>query len=216
MRKLRADARRNRTRLLGSAQVLFKSRGASVSLDDVAKHAKVGIGTLYRHFPTRASLLAAACDDKLSAIATKRRPGPSGKALRDYIEELAHHATMYSGLAASLGVVLESHSPGCNAASEAGRELLERAQRDRAARRDVTFDDLVCMVAAIAQAAAEPRKSRIARLVALFLDGIRPRALADTSARLSRSGRARGVPSGTRGRSASRRAPGVAASGRPQ
>ena len=64
---LRADAERNRQRILVAAQELFLERGASVSLDEVAKRAKVGAGTLYRRFPTREALLAAT-SDQLSLI----------------------------------------------------------------------------------------------------------------------------------------------------
>ncbi len=173
-RGLRADARRNRERLLTVAHELFGARGADVSLDDIAREAQVGIGTLYRHFPTREALLAATCDDRLLALA-EGRAAPHGKAadaLQTFLESLVRHAGMYRGLATSLGVVLKNGSPGCHAATTAGERLLAQAQDAGEVRRDVDFDDVVCMATAISLATAEDSR-RVHRLVAMFLDGLR-------------------------------------------
>lgn len=174
---LRADAKRNRERLLVAAEAVFLERGADASLDDVAKRAKVGIGTLYRHFPTRDALLGAACDARLLALAERSRGRDAdrlpGDSLRRFLEDLVRYATVYRGLAASLGVVLNNGTPGCHATSEEGRRLLLRAQRARAVRRDVSFDDLVCIATAASLAAlGTPTRRRVAHLVALFVDGL--------------------------------------------
>jgi hypothetical protein len=92
-----------------------------------------------------------------------------------FLEELVAHASMYRGLAASLGVVLRSESPGCGATTEEGRRLLERAQKAGEIRDDVDFDDVVCMATAISLAACEDSGGarRVQRLVTMFVDGLR-------------------------------------------
>uniref|UniRef100_B0T6P5 Transcriptional regulator, TetR family n=1 Tax=Caulobacter sp. (strain K31) TaxID=366602 RepID=B0T6P5_CAUSK len=179
---LRADAQRNRERLLVAAEELFLEQGATVSFDDVAKRAKVGIGTLYRRFPTRDALLAAMCDERLLAIAqaSRAREGVCDpvSALRLFTEELVTATNMYRGLAALLGVVLNHPTRGCAATTEAGRRLLHQAQAAGLVRRDLSMDDLVCVITAVSLATGETRdaSSRIAHLVGLFLNGVLERA----------------------------------------
>ncbi|MBB2931947.1 TetR/AcrR family transcriptional regulator [Paraburkholderia silvatlantica] len=175
---LRADAARNRERILEAAEEVFLERGAEASLDDIARRAKVGIGTLYRRFPTRDALLAAASDERLLALAKASRARdeklePSAS-IRAFVKELVNHASHYRGLAALLGTVLQADTPGCHAGREEGRRLLQRAQKTGTVRKDVSFDDLVCMVTAISLAIEQggSSKSRVAHLVDLFLDGI--------------------------------------------
>lgn len=178
---LRADARRNRERLLAAAHAVFTERGADASLNDVAKRAGVGIGTLYRHFDSREALLAAACDERLLLLAKESRERaeslPSLDALRVFLEELAHSGNMYRGLAASLGIVLKSHTAGCDATTAEGERLLKAAQREGDVRSDVRLDDVVCMAMAISLAAAQdaPDPKRLPRLTAMFFDGLRSR-----------------------------------------
>jgi AcrR family transcriptional regulator len=152
-----------------------------VSLDDIARQAGVGIGTLYRHFPTREALLAAASDERLFALAQTSRGRDAsmgaGAAFRAYLTDLIRNTAMYSGLAASLGIVLRNGSPGCHAALEEGLRLLARAQRARDLRSDVSIEDVVCIATAIALAAAEDARpnTHIERLVTMFVDGIAQR-----------------------------------------
>lgn len=175
---LRADARRNREGLLTAADAVFAERGADASLDEIAKRAQVGIGTLYRHFPTREALLAAACDARLLTLAQESRAReaalPARDALRRFLEALVRHTSMYRGLAASLKVVLASGSPGCHATTQEGRRLLLRAKRAGEARRDASFADVVCMIAGIALAASQDAAGarRVSRLVEMFVDGL--------------------------------------------
>ncbi|PMR71943.1 MULTISPECIES: TetR/AcrR family transcriptional regulator [Halomonadaceae] len=175
---LRADAQRNRERILAAAEEVFLERGVGASLEDVAKRAGVGIGTLYRRFPTREALLAATYNARLLSFAevSRARGGEMepGCAVRAYLEELVVHTNVYRGLATSLGTVLQSGTPGCRATSEEGNRLLRRAQEAGVIRGDVTFDDLVYVVMAISLAVeqGDASKSRIAHLAGLFLDGI--------------------------------------------
>lgn len=175
---LRADAQRNRERILTAAEEVFLERGADASLEDVAKRAGVGIGTLYRRFPTREELLAAAYSARFVSFAQASRERTSGldpaAAVRAYLEELVISSKVYRGLAASLGTVLKIGTAGCHATTEEGRRLLLRAQTAGAVRAEVSFDDLVCVATAITLAVERETdpKPRIGQLVGLFLDGI--------------------------------------------
>lgn len=175
---LRADAQRNRERLLAAAEAVFLERGAEASMEDVAKRAGVGIGTLYRRFPTRESLFAAAYSEHFLSLAAASHARASTldplAALRAYLEDLVVHTSVYRGLAASLGAMLQSGTPGCEATSKEGRRLLRLAQKAGVVRRDVSFDDLVVVATATSLATEQlgSPKTRIAHLVGLFLEGI--------------------------------------------
>ncbi|WJR68496.1 helix-turn-helix domain-containing protein [Neorhizobium sp. CSC1952] len=176
--ELRADARRNRERILTAAEELFLERGVGVALEEVAKRAKVGIGTLYRRFPTREELLAATSNERFLSVAEASRlrdvEHDPNTAIRAYLEELAINTSIYRSFAASLGTVIQCGTPGCNAITAEGNRLLRRAQEYGTIRREVTFDDLIYVVSAISIALDKdgPTKTRVAHLVDLFLNGI--------------------------------------------
>lgn len=176
--RLRADALQNRDKILAAAEEIFLERGAAVSMNEVARHAGVGIGTLYRRFPTREELLAAAYSARFSAFAEDMRSRAEGtdslSALRAYLEELVHHTTVYRGFAASLGIVLKTGTPGCTATTSVGRFLLQTAQDAGKIRPDITFDDLVCVAMAISLTVEQDRTSqaRVANLVKVFSEGL--------------------------------------------
>ena len=178
---LRADAQKNRELILSAAEALFLEKGAAVPLEDVAKRAGVGIGTLYRRFPTREALLAATSNERfLSLAATSLARDPElepGEAVRAYLEELARYTSTYQSLAASIGTVLQCGTPGCNAITTEGLRLLERGQAASAIRRDVTYEDFIYVITAISMAIDnDPAStSRIGHLVDLFLNGISTR-----------------------------------------
>lgn len=175
---LRADAQRNRERILAAAEEVFLERGAGASLDDVARRAGVGIGTLYRRFPTREALLAAAYSARFLKVAeaSRRRADRNDpmSALRAYLQELVQHTNVYRGLAASLGAVLEVGTPGCLATSAEGARLLDLAQKAGVVRPGITFNDIVCVATAISLATQQngSSKSQIAHLVDVFMHGI--------------------------------------------
>lgn len=175
---LRADAQLNKERILAAAEDVFMERGAGVSLDEVARRAGVGIGTLYRRFPTREDLLAATYSARFLDFAEKSRArsvnlDPSG-ALRAYLEELVQYTNVYRGFAAFLGMVLQIGTPGCLATSEEGARLLHSAQEAHAVRPDISFNDLVCVATAISLATEQDvsPQTHIARLVGIFMNGI--------------------------------------------
>jgi len=175
---LRADAQKNRELILSAAEALFLEKGAAVPLEEVAKRAGVGIGTLYRRFPTREALLAATSNERFLALAqSSRARAPDltpGDAIRAYLEELARDTSIYQSLAASIGTVIQCGTPGCNAITAEGHRLLQRGQEAGAIRRDVTYEDFIYVVTAVSIAVDNDRSStsRIGRLVDLFLNGI--------------------------------------------
>ncbi|WP_312467360.1 MULTISPECIES: TetR family transcriptional regulator [Pseudescherichia] len=175
---LRADAQRNRERILAAAETVFLEQGAGASLEEVARRAGVGIGTLYRRFPSREELLAAAWNVRLLNFAQASRAGDDAgdpfSTMCTFLEGLVRNTQIWRGLASSLGTVLQSGTPGCMAVTEEGRRLLSRGQEAGAFRSDITFDDMVYMVIAVSLAAEQENASttRIAHLVDLFLSGI--------------------------------------------
>jgi len=177
---LRADAQRNRERIVAAAETVFLEQGAGASLEEVARRAGVGIGTLYRRFPSREELLAAAWNVRLLNFAQASRAGDDAgdpfSTMCTFLEGLVRNTQIWRGLASSLGTVLQSGTPGCMAVTEEGRRLLSRGQEAGAFRSDITFDDMVYMVVAVSLAAEQESASttRIAHLIDLFLNGIQP------------------------------------------
>lgn len=175
---LRADARQNRERIIAAAEDVFREQGNAASLEAVAKRAGVGIGTLYRRFATRDELLAAAYSDRLVAFAQRCRAEmgqlDERSALRAFVEGLLIQINIYQGLAASIGMVLQSGTPGCEAVGEIAATLLGQAQQCGAVRADVSYNDLVYVITAISLAIEQEQAApeRIAQLVSLFFDGM--------------------------------------------
>lgn len=182
-RPLRADARRNRDRLLAAARDAFAAHGASASLDDIARAAGVGNATLYRHFPSREALLDAVFRDRVQVLcdqAEALRSLPSAEdALATWLRALIAHVTTYRGVAtwlmsASAGQEGREDLPdSCQKAIRAaGASLLSRAQESRVVRPDVTAPQLLRLAHAIALATEEtPGES--GKLLALVMDGLR-------------------------------------------
>lgn len=180
---LRADARRNYERLLAEARSAFAEHGTDASLEDVARRAGVGIGTLYRHFPNRQALLSAVFEDAVSDLLARSRelltdPEPC-TALVTWLREIITHAGEYRGLARALMSVshdADSALARCsNPMREAGAALLTRAQQSGALRTDVAIGDLLQLTNAIALAAEEtPDDPDLAdRLLTLTLRGLK-------------------------------------------
>ncbi|MGC4410165.1 TetR/AcrR family transcriptional regulator (plasmid) [Rhizobium rosettiformans] len=175
---MRADAQLNKERILAAAEEVFLERGAGVSLDEVAKRAGVGIGTLYRRFPTREELLAATYSARFLMLAETSRAREADldalSALRAYLEELVQYTNIYRGFAASLGTVLQIGTPGCLATSNTGARLLQNAQQAGTVAPDVSFNDLVCIATAISLSTEQDSspQAHIAHLVSIFMNGI--------------------------------------------
>ena len=187
VRPMRADARRNYERLLKAAAEAFAEHGENASLDDIAKRAGVGPGTLYRHFPNRRALLEAAYLDRIEAIAA--RAGeladslPPGEALRAWLYELCVGSLQVRGLKALLGSAVADGSPGAGTACAAcvrgaAARLVGAARRDGALRPDVEPVDLLRLAHGVATAAelADEAGGRIRRYLTLLMEGLEPAA----------------------------------------
>lgn len=182
-RAMRADARRNYDRLLAEARAAFAEHGTGTSLEDVARRAGVGIGTLYRHFPNRHALMSAVWEDAVSDLLARSRallddPQPCS-ALVTWLRAIVTHAGEYRGLSSAL--MSASHDDTSDLARcskpmrEAGAALLARAQEAGAVRPDVSISDLLQLTNAISLAAEEtPDDPELAdRLLTLTLRGLK-------------------------------------------
>jgi AcrR family transcriptional regulator len=182
----RADARRNRERVLRTAQQLFAQEGLGVSLDEIARRAGVGPGTVHRHFPTKEALYLAVATDELERLVAEARalaatddPTALFTQLSRMVAMGAENVAVKSALAAA-EYDLRTAAPDVAAAltHEVAR-LLDRARTAGTVRPDVTVDDVLALVAgafaAIRHANAETNEKRSAHLAQLILDGLRSR-----------------------------------------
>lgn len=184
-RPMRADAARNRQRILEAAHTAFLRAGVAASLDDIARSAGVGPGTLYRHFPTRDLLVLAVIDNGLRGIAALGADLHGGTnpaaALRRWLQAYISQAGMFEGLARSLVAPPDDADDGkdaCRAARAAGAALLAEAIEAGELRADAEIDDVLDMAAAIAWVGEQPDRGerRQDRLVQILVDGLRPAA----------------------------------------
>ena len=182
-RPMRADARRNYDRLLGEARMSFAEHGTDASLEDIARRAGVGIGTLYRHFPNRQALMNAVFQEALADLLTRSRELAEAehpcRALVEWLGAIVTHAGEYRGVAQALMSASRDETSAlaqCNVPlRQAGARLLVRAQEGGAVRADVSIDDLMQLTNAIALAAEQsPDDPGLAnRLLMLTLQGLK-------------------------------------------
>ncbi|MDN3354315.1 TetR/AcrR family transcriptional regulator [Actinomadura sp. DC4] len=179
-RPLRADARRNRERLLQTAKTAFAEEGLSVSLDEIARRAGVGPGTLYRHFPTKESLFAAVVDERLRDLLDHARAlltaPDAAAALFALVERLAGEASAKRDLVDALAgtdVGPEVAATAAGLRAEIGR-LLSRAQESGAIRPDVTTADLMALLSGLF-VALRPGGADTGRAVSVLCEGLKAR-----------------------------------------
>ncbi len=155
---MRADARKNYDHLLAVARAVVTEHGADASLRDVARRAGVGLGTLYRHFPTREALLEAllrASFDELAAQAAELETSSSAEdALATWLRDCVAIAHQYRGVTAAMMAAIEDtvsalHA-SCVTMRAAGTRLLTLAQAAGTARSDLDGTDLFALVGALA------------------------------------------------------------------
>lgn len=179
---LRADAARNREKLLDAAVSVFSEQGVDVPLEAVAKRAEVGIGTLYRHFPTRDALieaayraevahLADAADELLAAL-------PPDEALARWLDRFVEYAAAKRGMLAALRALSEAREDFFAGSREqivgALARLLDAAQEAGTIRGDVEPADIMRATAAIwAMPDAEGWQENARKLLSLLMDGLR-------------------------------------------
>jgi AcrR family transcriptional regulator len=186
-RAMRADARRNYERLLSAAVAAFAEHGAdTASLEEIARRAGVGIGTLYRHFPTRQALLEAVYTDQVEALRIRaaellRHEAP-GQALADWLRALVAFGSTKRSLTTALLETLDKDSEllsSCGAIlRESTSEMLERAQRAGEARTDVKGTDVLRLAHGVSMAAewAGGDPGQAERMLTLVIDGLLRRA----------------------------------------
>ncbi|MEN1975473.1 TetR/AcrR family transcriptional regulator [Cellulomonas sp. P4] len=181
-RPLRADARQNADALLVAARTVFERSGVDAPAREVAAEAGVGVGTLYRHFPTRADLVAAVFTTEIDATAAAAeellRRLPPGEALDEWIARFTQFVATKQGLAAAL----RSGDPAFdalptyleNALGPALRALIEAAAADGEVRPDVDPMDLLQAIGDLSHRAPSPDGSPNP-MVRLLVDGLRVR-----------------------------------------
>jgi AcrR family transcriptional regulator len=174
----RADARRNHQRVLAAAREVFAECGEATALEEIARRAGVGIGTLYRHFPNRQALLEALYVNEVEAVcrsAEQLNDRDPGQAFNQWFERLIGYLATKRALAHELMNYLDADAPlfkECRAELfSAGEPLLKRAQDAGAVRTDVEFSQVMQMVGGISKIPADP--GQIERILRIALDGLR-------------------------------------------
>jgi len=176
--RLRADARRNREKLLTAAAAAFAEAGTDVSLEAIAKRAGVGIGTLYRHFPTREALVEAAYRnelDRLTGSADQLLAAMTpDAALAEWMDRFVTYAAAKRGMKSALNAIVSS---GSDLFLNARRQQLEAIGRLLDAgiaagtiRSDVDADDVLRAMGAVWQV-DDPKQA--SKLLRLLMDGLR-------------------------------------------
>jgi AcrR family transcriptional regulator len=180
-RPKRADALRNYEALVGAAREAFTESDRSASLEDIARRAGVGIGTLYRNFPTRADLIEAVYVEEVEGLArtaaelADREPWD---ALTSWLQGLVGYVATKQALMDELFAIPDHDTQvfiACRGSLlDAGRSLLDRAQAAGVVRADVEIGQVIKMVAGIAKMPADD-PADIQRILAVALDGLRYR-----------------------------------------
>jgi AcrR family transcriptional regulator len=180
-RPKRADARRNYDKLIAAAREAFTEKDRSASLEDIARRAGVGIGTLYRHFPARADLIEAVYLEEVEALcqsADDLHDAPPWDALDRWLHRFIGYMTTKQALAEELFATTDRDAEifkSCRTAFYgAGEPLVRRAQEAGAVRPDVSIDDVVKMVGGIAKIQGADAAT-IERILGVALDGLRRR-----------------------------------------
>ena len=180
-RPQRADARRNYEKLVSAAREAFAEDGTSASLEDIARRAHVGIGTLYRHFPTRQHLLEAVYLDEVEAICRSAADLADLEPwdalvtwLRQFVGFAATKRALAQEMLGTIGSDAEVFRTCRVAISSAGDELLGRAQAAGAVRADASFIDVARLLGGIASIDSDPEQ--IERILDIVIDGLRYQA----------------------------------------
>jgi AcrR family transcriptional regulator len=178
---LRADAQRNRERLLEVAARVFAQAGPDVTLEAIAKEAGVGIGTLYRHFPTREALVDAAYRNELArlcdSVADLLAELPPDKALRAWMDHFVDYMTTKRGMGDALRALIASGGDPFSQSrvrlTEAVATLLQAGSAAGVLRSDVQPDDVLLSLSGVSLATADPaQREQAGRLLDLLMDGL--------------------------------------------
>ncbi|QPF95340.1 TetR/AcrR family transcriptional regulator [Bradyrhizobium commune] len=182
IRKPRADAVRNRERVLEAARAVFNAGGPEASLEAVAKRAGVGIGTLYRHFPAREDLYEAVYRrevEQLSVLAEQLKTAKDPvDALRRWLRSAVEFVATKKGMSAALALTFQSSSElaafSMDRLTKAIGTLLDRAVAAGQMRADVSPDDLLRALIGMCYMHDQPGWQRsVLRMLDVFVDGLR-------------------------------------------
>jgi AcrR family transcriptional regulator len=178
----RADARRNREAVLAAAKGLFADQGLDAQIPDVAKAAKLGVGTVYRHFPTKQDLIAALAAEHFERLAQKAREclemADAWEGICDFIRFSTQIQADDRGLCEVTGSRPDLMDTAALATGlpELCDRLVKRAQRSGKLRRDLAWEDIpmiACSLGRSTYATVGPARGRWPRLVEIVLDGLR-------------------------------------------
>jgi AcrR family transcriptional regulator len=181
---MRADARRNRERLLAAADLVFAEQGPAASTEEVARRAGVGIGTVFRHFPSKESLLEAVFVGRLRRLADEadklsraEEAGSAFFALLHTVVEQSDRKRAFADALSAAGVDVAAASAAAkHDLHRASEKLLARAQAAGAVRPDIGTDVLLAVVVGLARAAnCTADRAVRARALEVLMDGLRPR-----------------------------------------
>jgi AcrR family transcriptional regulator len=181
-RRPRADAERNRARLLDAARAAFASGQASVTLEQIARDAEVGIGTLYRHFPTREALVEALYRQELADLCASAgdllEAGSPEQALRRWMDQFADYVAAKREMAEALRAVFASGAVTVSQArgelTVAVKQILDAGIADGTLRDDVRPEDVVAMIVGIFTATSiAGGREQLERMFDLLVDAVR-------------------------------------------
>jgi AcrR family transcriptional regulator len=185
---LRADARRNREKVLAAARAVFAEQGVDAQMDDVARRADVGVGTVYRHFPTKDALVTALTDELFGVIAAHAREmlelDDPWEAFRQAMwfsgEKTAGDRAFAEILGAAQGTMPRS-CPGKEDLIATTRELMRRSIEAGRMRPDAMIDDIPLLMCGVGSASAmpHPRPDAWRRHLQIVLDGLRTEAASE-------------------------------------
>jgi AcrR family transcriptional regulator len=184
LRKPRADALRNRERLLEAARTVFSAGGPEASLEAVADAAGVGIGTLYRHFPTREALFEAVYRREVRQLADlaerlKKKSRPL-EALREWVHSVVKFVATKKGMSTALAFAVGKDSDlvsySADRLTQAVGLLLHQAIAAGELRSDISPEDLLRAIVGMCYAYDQPGwQKNVVRLLDIFIDGLRSR-----------------------------------------
>jgi AcrR family transcriptional regulator len=183
-RKPRADAVRNRDRVLEAAKAVFSAGGAEASLEAVARAAGVGIGTLYRHFPTREALFEAVYLHEVQQLADLaeqlKQQAPPVEALRRWMRSNVKFVATKKGMSAALALAVDKNSKLFSASvdqlTRAVGGLLDRAIATGEIRDDISPEDLLRALVGMCYMHDQPGwQTSVLRLLDVFIEGLRMR-----------------------------------------
>jgi len=182
VRALRADARRNRESVITAAKQLFADQGLDAQVPDVARTANVGVGTVYRHFPTKDHLIAALAAERFERLGAKAREALESPDPWEGFADFVRFAAQIQAADRGLCEVMGSRPDLSDAAARHEElpqlcdQLVKRAQRSGQLRRDLEWEDIpmiACGLGSVTHAPPPPSIGRWPRLVEIILDGLR-------------------------------------------